>query len=57
MNLKSSLADRLNEDINLGVDITNKWLKKQIDRFNNKVPTTDLSYLLNLMDDQLIIFI
>ena len=35
------------------MDITNKWLKKQIDRFNNKVPTTDLSYLLNLMDDQI----
>jgi len=35
------------------VEITNKWLKKQIDRFNNKVPTTDLSYLLNLMDDQI----
>ena len=51
--LEIFLADRLNEDINLGVDITNKWLKKQIDRFNNKVPTTDLSYLLNLMDDQI----
>ena len=48
--LEIFLADRLNEDINLGVEITNKWLKKQIDRFNNKVPTTDLSYLLNLMD-------
>ena len=35
------------------MDITNKWLKKQIDKFNNKVPTTDLSYLLNLMDDQI----
>jgi len=51
--LEIFLADRLNEDINLGVEITNKWLKKQIDRFNNKVPTTDLSYLLNLMDDQI----
>lgn len=51
--LEIFLADRLNEDFNLGVDITNKWLKKQIDRFNNKVPTTDLSYLLNLMDDQI----
>lgn len=51
--LEIFLADQLNEDINLGVDITNKWLKKQIDRFNNKVPTTDLSYLLNLMDDQI----
>ena len=51
--LEIFLADRLNENINLGVDITNKWLKKQIDRFNNKVPTTDLSYLLNLMDDQI----
>ena len=51
--LEIFLADRLNEDINLGVEITNKWLKKLIDRFNNKVPTTDLSYLLNLMDDQI----
>ena len=51
--LEIFLADRLNEDINLGVDITSKWLKKQIDRFNNKVPTTDLSCLLNLMDDQI----
>ena len=51
--LEIFLANRLNEDINLGVEITNKWLKKQIDRFNNKVPTTDLSYLLNLMDDQI----
>ncbi|MDG1141087.1 MAG: hypothetical protein P8N44_06015, partial [Flavobacteriaceae bacterium] len=51
--LEIFLADRLNKDINLGVEITNKWLKKQIDRFNNKVPTTDLSYLLNLMDDQI----
>tara|TARA_Y100000385_G_C13076720_1_gene631780 strand:- start:891 stop:2150 length:1260 start_codon:yes stop_codon:yes gene_type:complete len=51
--LEIFLADRLNEDINFGVDITNKWLKKQIDKFNNKVPTTDLSYLLNLMDDQI----
>ena len=51
--LEIFLADRLNEDINLGVEITNKWLKKQIDRFNNKVSTTDLSYLLNLMDDQI----
>ena len=47
------LGDQLNKDINLGVDINNKWLKKQIDRFNNKVPTTDLSYLLNLIDDQI----
>jgi hypothetical protein len=26
--LEIFLADRLNEDINLGVEITNKWLKK-----------------------------
>ena len=51
--LEIFLGDRLNKDNNLGVDINNKWLKKQIDRFNNKVPTTDLSYLLNLMDDQI----
>jgi integrase len=51
--LEIFLADRLNEDTNLGMEITNKWLKKQIDRFNNKVPTTDLSYLLNLIDDQI----
>jgi len=51
--LEIFLADRLNEDINLGVEITNKWLNKQIDRFNNKVPTTDLSFLLNLIDDQI----
>jgi len=51
--LEIFLGDRQNEDINLGVEITNKWLKKQIDRFNNKVLTTDLSYLLNLMDDQI----
>ena len=28
--LEIFLGDRLNKDINLGVDINNKWLKKQI---------------------------
>jgi len=51
--LESFLSEQLNFDQHTGVEINNSWLKKTIERFNNKVPATDLSYLLNLLDDMI----
>ncbi|MGA1771954.1 MAG: hypothetical protein ACO39T_06755, partial [Flavobacteriaceae bacterium] len=52
-NLEVFLSDRLNIDYNKGIDITNKWLKNTIDKFNNRVSSNDISYLLNLFDDMI----
>ena len=52
-NLESFLSEQLNFDQHKGVEINNSWLKKAIERFNNKIPTTDLSYLSNLLDDMI----
>ena len=42
--------DRLNSDIHEVRVINNAWLKKAIEKFNNQVPETDLSYLSNLLN-------
>ena len=48
--LEIFLADRLNSDTHAGRIINNVWLKRAIEKFNNQVPETDLSYLSNLMN-------
>ena len=52
-NLEVFLSDRLNIDHNKGIDITNKWLKNTINKFNNRVSSNDISYILNLFDDMI----
>lgn len=49
-NLVTFLSQSLNYDNQQGVEIDNKWLKKKVDEFNNKVPVSDNSYLLNFLD-------
>ena len=49
--LKIFLGQTLNKDTHKGKEINNSWLQKTIDVFNNKVPKTDVSFLINLMDD------
>ena len=48
--LEIFLVDRLNSDTHEGKVINNAWLKKAIEKFNNQVPETDLSYLSNLLN-------
>lgn len=49
-NLIISLNQSLNYDTQQGVEIDNRWLQKKVDEFNNKVPVSDNSYLLNFLD-------
>jgi integrase len=49
-NLVTFLSQSLNYDNQQGVEIDNKWLKKKVDEFNNKVPVSDNSYLINFLD-------
>ncbi len=49
-NLVTHLSQSLNYDNQQGVEIDNKWLKKKVDEFNNKVPVSDNSYLLNFLN-------
>ena len=49
-NLVTHLSKSLNYDNQQGIEIDNKWLRKKVDEFNNKVPSSDNSFLLNFLD-------
>ena len=49
-NLVTFLSQSLNYDNQQGVEIDNKWLRKKVDEYNNKVPASDNSYLSNFLD-------
>ena len=49
--LEIFLTEKLNKDIHKGRIINNQWLKSTIEKFNNQVPETDLSYISNLLNE------
>ena len=49
-NLITFLSQSLNYDNQQGVEIDNKWLRKKVNEYNNKVPASDNSYLFNFLD-------
>lgn len=49
-NLITFLSQSLNYDNQQGVEIDNKWLRKKVNEYNNKVPPSDNSYLFNFLD-------
>ena len=49
--LQEFISKALNNDQRYGIEINNRWLNKQIDEFNNKVPQNDQSYLIHFLDD------
>lgn len=49
-NLVTFLSQCLNYDNQQGIEIDNKWLRKKVEEFNNKVPASDNSYLLNFLN-------
>jgi hypothetical protein len=49
--LENFISHALNNDQQQGIEIDNRWLKKKVDEFNNKVPQGDNSYLVNLHDE------
>ena len=49
--LKNFIYRSLNNDQQLGIEIDNRWLPKKVNEFNNKVPQSDQSFLINLLDD------
>ena len=49
--LKNFIYRSLNNDQQLGIEIDNRWLHKKVNEFNNKVPQSDQSFLINLLDD------
>lgn len=50
-NLEIHVANLLNGDIQKGFLIDNNWLRKVINKFNNKVDSFDLTYATNLLDE------
>ena len=49
--LEKFISQALNNDHKYGIEINNRWLNKQVDEFNNKVPQNDQSYLINFLDE------
>jgi len=49
--LENFISHSLNNDQQQGIEIDNRWLKKKVDEFNNKVPQGDNSFLVNLHDE------
>ena len=49
--LEKFISQALNNDLTYGIEINNRWLNKQVDEFNNKVPQNDQSYLIHFLDE------
>ena len=49
--LEKFISQALNNDLTYGIEINNRWLNKQVDEFNNKVPQNDQSYLIYFLDE------
>ena len=49
----SFINNRLNSELESGIEFNNKWLKKKIDEYNNRDSKADISYLTSFLDSVL----
>jgi integrase len=51
--ISTFINNKLNTELESGVEFNNKWLKKKLDEFNNRDPKADLSYLTSFLENVL----
>ena len=51
--ISTFINNKLNTELESGVEFNNKWLKKKLDEFNNRDSKADLSYLTSFLENVL----